>query len=137
MPSLRDADEQAKSFALEHEIAETELVFGLVGALGTEMEKVCGDLHLALEEFGYHASEVRLSHLLREVDWDEALDGDAKRDSYIAAHMNAGDRLRREWKRPDALALLAVAKIAAEREALAKAEEPVQTRAWILRQMKT
>jgi deoxycytidylate deaminase len=137
MPSSLDVDEQAKSFALEHEIAETELVFGLVGALGTEMEKVSGDLHLALEEFGYHASEIRLSHLLREVDWDEALNGDAKLDSYIAEHMNAGDRLRREWRRPDALALLAVAKIVAERESLARAEEPVQRRAWILRQMKT
>lgn len=132
-----DADKQMASFELEHEIAETELVFGLVGALGTDMERVSRELHLGLEEFDYQTREIRLSGLLREIAWDAPLDKNAKLDSYIANHMDAGDRLRSEWRRPDALALLAVAKIAAERDALLGAEEPLGRRAWILRQMKT
>lgn len=137
MPAPKDADKPAASFGLEHEIAETELIFGLVGALGTDMERVSRELHLALEEFDYQTCEIRLSSLLREVDWNAPLDENAKLDSYIATHMDAGDRLRSEWSRPDALALLAVAKIAAERDVLLEAEEPLARRAWLLRQMKT
>jgi cytidine deaminase len=140
MPSSElaaDAGEQAESYALEHRISETELVFGLVGALGTDMERVSGELHLALEDMAYQAQEIRLSSLLREIERDEPLDENAKLDSYIAAHMDAGDRLRSDWGRSDALALLAVAKIAAERDRLLEAEESLERRAWILRQLKT
>lgn len=133
----QEPNEETQSFALEHEIAETELVFGLVGALGTDIDRVSELLHLALEEMSYRTREIRLSGLLREVDWDESLDEHAKLDSYIAAHMDAGDRLRSEWDRPDALALLAAAKIATERDALLNANEPLTRRAWVLRQLKT
>jgi deoxycytidylate deaminase len=135
--SAQDPNEQTQSFALEHEIAETELVFGLVGALGTDIDRVSELLHLALEEMRYQTREIRLSGLLREVDWDESLDEHAKLDSYIAAHMDAGDRLRSDWNRPDALALLAAAKIATERDALLEANETLTRRAWVLRQLKT
>jgi deoxycytidylate deaminase len=131
------ASAEAESFALEHEIAETELVFGLVGALGTDMERVSGMLHIALEGMDYRTREIRLSSLLREVDWDVPLKEHAKLDSYLAAHMDAGDRLREEWQRPDALALLAVAKISGERDELAAAGELLRRRAWVLRQLKT
>jgi deoxycytidylate deaminase len=135
--SAQDADEQAQSFALEHEIAETELVFGLVGALGTDIGWVSEQLHLTLEEMDYRTSEIRLSGLLREVDREEPLDERAKLDSYLAAHMDAGDRLRSDWERPDALALLAAAKIVTERDALLNAGEQPTRRAWVLRQLKT
>lgn len=128
---------EVEQFALEHEMAETELVFGLVGALGTDVDRVSQELHLALEGVDYRASEVRLSGLLREIDWDAPLDETAKFDTYLSTHMDAGDRLRSEWRRPDALALLTVAKIAADRDALAAAGEPLMRRAWVLHQLKT
>jgi len=127
----------AESFALEHEVADSELVFGLVGALGTDIERISRLLHLALEAVGYSAREIRLSSLLRELQWDAPLHEHAKLDSYIAAHMDAGDRLRTEWGRADALALLAAAKIATERDGLPAAGEPLKRRAWLLRQLKT
>src|SRR5436853_1980270 len=130
-------NEAVKAYALEHQIAETELVFGLVGALGTDMERVSRDLHLGLEEMGYQAQEIRLSDLLREVEWDEPIDENAKLDSYIATRMDAGNRLRSDWGRPDALALLAAAKIAAERDVLLAGGVPLERRAWVLRQLKT
>jgi len=126
-----------EDFVLDHEIAETELVFGLVGALGTDMDRVSEELHLALDHFGYRTTEIRLSKLLREVDWEDRLEEDDKLDAYIAAHMDAGNRLRREWDRADALALLATAKIAAAREANLATGDPHKRRAWLLRQLKT
>lgn len=130
------ADEM-ETFARDHEIAETELVFGLVGALGTDIERVSELLHLALEQMAYTTREIHLSSLLREIEWDEPLNEKAKLDVYISTHMDAGDRLRREWERPDALALLASAKILAQREALAAAGESLTRCAWVLRQLKT
>lgn len=129
--------QRASLFALEHQVAEAELVFGLVGALGTDMERVGEELHLALDRAGYSTGEVRLSSLLREIDWPKPLKKDAKLDAYIAAHMDAGDSLRRAWKRPDALALLAIAQISSERSALLANESAPLRRAWILRQLKT
>lgn len=85
----------------------------------------------------YTTREIVLSSLLREIEWDEPLDEKAKLDVYISTHMDAGDRLRREWERPDALALLASAKILAQREALVAAGEPRTRCAWVLRQLKT
>jgi deoxycytidylate deaminase len=128
---------EAVAFAREHEIADTELVFGLVGALGTNIDQVSELLHLCLEDVDYHPREIRLSALLREIDWDEPLDEKAKLDVYIASHMDAGDRLRREWERPDALALLGTAKIVAEREALLNKDESARRGAWVVRQLKT
>lgn len=132
-----DDARSAEGYRLEHEIAETELVFGLVGALGTDMGRVTEQLHLALDQFGYRTSEIRLSTLLREVDWDKPLDEKAKLDAYIATHMDAGDRLRRECARADASALLATAKIVAARDDLIASDEPHTRRAWVVRQLKT
>jgi deoxycytidylate deaminase len=127
-----------KTYAIEHEIAETELIFGLVGALGTDMDRVIGEVHLALEGMGYQAQEIRLSSLLREIDQTGiTLDENAKLDSYLASHMDAGDQLRSDWQRSDALALLAIAKIASERDKLVEAHQSPSRRAWILRQLKT
>jgi deoxycytidylate deaminase len=136
-PAAAVSAEELEAFARDHEIAETELVFGLVGALGTDIERVSELLHLALEQMAYTTREIHLSSLLREIDWDESLDEKAKLDVYISTHMDAGDRLRREWERPDALALLAIAKILAQREALATTGEPLTRCAWVLRQLKT
>lgn len=124
-------------FVMDHAVAETELVFGLVGALGTDMDRVSREVHLALEGFDYQAKEIRLSSLLREVDRPNPLDESAKLDAYLATHMDAGDQLRSDWKRPDALALLAVAKVVAERGELFEADQSLSRRAWVLRQLKT
>ncbi len=130
-------DRERAEFRREHDVAETELVFGLVGALGTNIERISHLLHLRLEAMGYVAREIHLSSLLREIDWQPPLTKSQDLDSYILAHMDAGNRLRREWDRPDALALLGVAKLSTERRAHASDGEPVARQAWILRQLKT
>jgi deoxycytidylate deaminase len=130
-------DRERAEFRREHDVAETELVFGLVGALGTDIDRISHLLHLRLEAMSYVAREIHLSSLLREVDWQPPLTKSERLDSYILAHMDAGNRLRREWDRPEALALLGVAKLSTERRAQESDGELIARQAWILRQLKT
>lgn len=92
-----------------------ELVIGLVGAVGTDLDLVSTDIELALDAYGYEAQEIRLSRLLADLDWDEELPSEPL-DRHIWTHMEAGNKLRLCWERGDALALLALTEIAAIRE---------------------
>jgi len=116
----------------------TEIVFGIVGAVGTDLEMVTTELKVALNTFNYETHEVRLSALLAELDWDVELPSSFS-DTHIATHMNAGNRLRRTWGRGDAMALLALAAIAearAERNADADPHTPLDRHAYVLRSLK-
>lgn len=44
-----------------------ELFFGLVGAIGTDLQKVSNVLAQLLTEFGYNSTHIRLSALLDEI----------------------------------------------------------------------
>jgi cytidine deaminase len=93
----------------------SELVIGLVGAVGAELDLVATDIEIALNDYGYDAQEIRLSGLLADLDWDEELPTEPL-DEHIWTHMEAGNRLRLCWERGDALALLALTEISAIRE---------------------
>jgi hypothetical protein len=136
-PTVEISAEEQAAFEQEHDIAETELVFGLVGALGTNIDRIINLLHLCLEKMAYTGVEISLSSLLREIEWEQPLVKSPKLDSYILSHMNAGNLLRKEWDRADALALLGVAKLVTERQELERDGAPSQRRAWIIRQLKT
>lgn len=92
-----------------------ELVIGLVGAVGTDLDLVSADVGIALDAYGYEAQEIRLSKLLSDLDWEEDLPSQPL-DKHIWTHMEAGNKLRFCWGRGDALALLALTEIAATRE---------------------
>ncbi|MDX6636338.1 MAG: hypothetical protein QOF06_2541 [Solirubrobacterales bacterium] len=93
----------------------SELVIGLVGAVGAELDLVSTDIEIALSDYGYDAQEIRLSRLLSDLAWDEELPAEPL-DTHIWTHMEAGNRLRLCWQRSDALALLALTEISAIRE---------------------
>ena len=68
-----------------------ELVFGLVGPLGTDLSAVAQSLKDALAQVRYDSEIHRLSHLLRDLagePWNPLQDG--SRDATIEAHMTAG-----------------------------------------------
>jgi cytidine deaminase len=116
----------------------TEIVFGVVGAVGTDLEMVTTELKVALNDFNYETYEVRLSALLAELDWDAELPSQPS-DAHIATHMDAGNRLRRTWGRGDALALLALAEIAnvrAEKHEDGDPHVPIDRQAFVLRSLK-
>jgi hypothetical protein len=72
-----------------------ELVFGLVGPLGTDLSAVAQSLKDALAQVRYDSEIHRLSHLLRDLagePWNQLQDG--PRDATIEAHMTAGNKLR-------------------------------------------
>jgi deoxycytidylate deaminase len=127
---------EQNEFLLQHGVAETELVIGLVGAVGTDLPRVYEEIALQLDHFGYKTTEVGLSSLLSELDWDEPL-VEKPADQHIATHMDAGDRLRERWQRADALALLAVLKVIGLRDHLRQDGEPLERRAYVLRSLKT
>jgi cytidine deaminase len=99
----------------------SELVIGLVGAVGTDLDLVVTDIALALDDYGYSIEEIRLSGLLSGLDWDEHLQSELT-DEHIWTHMDAGNKLRYVWKRGDALALLALSEVAAIRGEKAEGE---------------
>src|SRR5947209_8174725 len=90
--------------------ASPELVFGLVGALGCDLENVGQRLSVALESIGYKSSEVRVSELIHEFDvWTKPIINGL--DEHVEQHQRAGNEVRKTIKRGDALGLAAIVKI--------------------------
>jgi cytidine deaminase len=130
------------------ETDQTELFIALVAAVGTDVGLVGDQLQAQLTEYGYTTDLLRLSDYLAE-----QADEDFRRrpfDEMLWEAMTAGDELRQNWDRSDALALHAVSDIVATREERAGAawqerddgddEEPppnLHRHAFILRSLKT
>jgi deoxycytidylate deaminase len=115
-----------------------QLVFGLAGAVGTDLNLVSKTLQASLEGVAYRTYEVGLSGLLDVLDWGShenppAID-DSTIDLHIETRMEAGDRLREALGRGDAMALLAISKIALEMRDDETVPEPRS--AYILRSLK-
>jgi deoxycytidylate deaminase len=90
-----------------------ELVFGLVGAVGTDLGQVSQALSQQLSRVGYAAHEIRVSALLHSLDRYNHLSTPTSGSEYvrIKAHMTAGSELRKLAQKGDMLALMAVAQI--------------------------
>lgn len=95
----------------------SELVFGLVGPLGTDLSSVAQVLKDGLAQVRYESEVYRLSRLMRDLSgepWSRLLDG--PRDTTIDAHMTAGNALRETLGRNDAMAMLGLLAIREFRE---------------------
>jgi deoxycytidylate deaminase len=113
-----------------------ELFFGLVGAVGTDLDKVFSVLARALAAADYQTEQVRLSEMLRAIDKYKNLPVKFV-DEYIDKHMTAGDEFRRLTERRDAVALLGVGKVRQIRESKGrKAGEPLSNWAYVFRSLK-
>lgn len=114
-----------------------ELVFGLVGAIGSDLKKVSDSLADALaREVAYTAMPIRLSHLLHEVEGIGDLSTEGDKYSYYKKHMASGTELRRKLKAADAMALLAITAIRERRDQMLASEPPIARRAFILHSLK-
>jgi deoxycytidylate deaminase len=113
-----------------------ELFFGLVGAIGTDLELIQQSLQKSLMSVGYVAVEVRLSDLMRELnsDW-YAFPARSDTDYYERA-MDGGNKLRQDMNRADAMAALAMSSIRRRRKKNEAATEKVEKRAYILTSLK-
>ncbi len=133
---------------------DSELVFGLVGAVGTELDLVTRLLTKSLSAVGYSTSRthtsssklepsetsIRLAKLLHTIPKYSKLPS-TPIDTYIEEHMTAGDDFRKVTGLDDALAVLAIIEIMAERkdaDALKRlVDRIIPKRAFVLRSLKT
>jgi deoxycytidylate deaminase len=85
-----------------------ELVIGLVGASGTDLREASKAVASGLSPYGYGTVEVRLSALMREVDGGQSLADIEFEEERIWRHMDAGDAIREQAGRNEAVAALGV-----------------------------
>ncbi len=113
-----------------------ELVFGLVGAVGCDLVFVENILKDRLAAVGYTSEPISLSERIGQSPLGSDLPKKPEEDR-LAAYMNAGNAIRKETKRGDALGLLAIARIREIREEKAgEATRPIPRCAYILRSLK-
>ncbi len=96
-----------------------ELIFGLVGPIGTDLDLVGRVLQDVLSQVEYKSEIHRLSLLMRDVPkkpWSLLRDGPF--DRMVDSHMTAGNKLCEVLERNDAVALLGIGAIADTRDAV-------------------
>ncbi len=116
--------------------SDSELVVGLVGAVGVDLDGVANTLRGEFAQFGYTALDLHLTDAFEAFDWSKPLVKEPY-DERLWSYMTAGDALRRRWKRRDAMALLAINRIAVERsESTGNEHIPAERVAYVLRSFK-
>jgi cytidine deaminase len=115
-----------------------EIVFGLVGAVGTDLDLMARCLKEALSDFSYQCVQVKLSKLMHDVaaePWKGLLDAPSY-DRYYT-HMEAGNEFRGLLGRGDAVAMLAIGAIREIRqEKNGDVNRPVDRHAYLLKSLK-
>lgn len=110
------ADEAASTEAIEARRPGAELFFGLVGAMGVDLDRVCQVLAERLHAVGYATRLVTVDGLA------DALMGDVPPQSNpverLGASLSNAAQLRRSLEKPDILARLGIAHIRVAREGL-------------------
>jgi deoxycytidylate deaminase len=90
-----------------------ELVFGLVGALGTDLHAIQQELQSALRMVGYNSSVIRLSKLMADFQASTHA-STASAETKMGELMRQGDELRRAGGL-DAMAALGISRLVSER----------------------
>ena len=113
-----------------------ELVFGLVGPIGTDMKLVSRVLGEELRKVDYKAIPIHVTDLLKDFDTDFGLEETPLEKRY-ATYIDAGNKFREQIDRKDAFALFAVAAIRNKRVTLTNDRNaPASRCAYILNQFK-
>lgn len=113
-----------------------ELVFGLVGPIGTDMMLIESVLRKELQKLEYKSVPIHVSDLFPEIPTGIELLQNPIEERYRSL-MNAGNAIREVTQRMDALSLLSVSKIRTERERLTKNRTiPAEKVAYIINQIK-
>lgn len=91
-----------------------EILIGLVGPIGTDLDGVESALNAALEEVGYESNPIRLIYELGRIEkWQDL--GSGFRDERYEKCMDAGTEFREITGMGDALAVMAIAAIRKKR----------------------
>ncbi|MGV8119354.1 MAG: hypothetical protein AB2L14_06280 [Candidatus Xenobiia bacterium LiM19] len=106
-----------QSDSTNSEKPRTELVFGIVAPIGTDLDNFTRSLSDHLVKFNYEAREIRLSNFLdklhlEKLDIELIKEPESKR---LDTYMTAGNKVRESLQRGDALALHAATEINRQR----------------------
>lgn len=113
-----------------------ELVFGLVGPLGVDLDLIADLLYVCLETVGYGSEKIVLSELLSNVEGLDAPDKNDAEYERIESRMDRGDELREKID-TDSVALLAVSSIRESRKAVMESyDKPFCNHAYIIKSIK-
>ncbi len=88
--------------------SKPELIVGLVGASGANLREAANAVKAALSPYGYETVPVRLSELMRAVKGGASLADIKAEEDRVWEHMDAGDEIRKQSGRNDAMAALGV-----------------------------
>lgn len=118
---------------------QPELVFGLIGALGADIQRVIDYLKINLQTVGYSVPDpIKLSALMHEIPgapFDSLYPTGRRAD--VEKYMDAGTELRRRLQRGDALAMYAVSALRELRKTLTTGDEGLADRtAFVLDSLK-
>lgn len=122
-----------------------ELVFGLVGAVGSDLTAVTRILTSELKRVRYKVEEIHVSSLLHQLDRYAHLGNSVFESEFerIREHMKAGTELRNRTEAAEVMALLAISAIRQRRIALQSslshqdaAKRPLERTAFVIRSLK-
>jgi cytidine deaminase len=115
---------------------QTELVIGLVGAVGIDLDQFVDELGAVLSGFDYRLHNLHLTDQLSALKWDYELTPEPY-DERVWSYMSAGNQLCERWGRRDAFGLLAINAITLERKSLSGDDKiPVDRSAYVVRSLK-
>ena len=129
---MHGSDEQKDLVPVEF----PELIFGLVGPIGVDLETVTDCLASALDDFDYEAKTIRITDLMREFKLGKELDAPGYIDSF-KQRIEYANEVRRKTKCADALAIMAISALRAHRQEVnGSPNEACEKTAYIIRQFK-
>ena len=117
-------------------IEEIELVIGLVGPTGTDLDIIIKELSVQLKNMGYETIDISLSKLILEMSQtgEQKLSCEYERVKFL---MNEGTKLREQNKLGDFVARLAIAEIRRQRKKITgESGMPAKKKAYILKSFK-
>src|ERR1700721_2553241 len=136
--AIKSSATMAKIKTVDTALKFPELVFGLVGAIGTDTEKIQSELADALSQVNYETISIHLIDGVRQIKnkkW--ASIKNEPPDKRFHSHMNAGNAFRELVGREDALAMLGAASVVKERFLRTKHSSTPRARtAYVLRSLK-
>jgi deoxycytidylate deaminase len=136
---MSEASPDSEVLKSAQEYKGPELFFGLVGAVGTDLQHVQSVLFRELQTVVYLPHEIRLSSLLKECAKYAHLENVDNQPEHIRirAYMDAGDDFRGTSKRGDAVALLAMGRVREIREEMTgDPAKPVPGQAYVFNSLK-
>jgi deoxycytidylate deaminase len=115
-----------------------EIVLGLIGAVGTDLDVIARCLSEALTSVNYDCATIQLSELMHEIPLDRWKNlSEAPAYERYMEHMDAGNAFREFLERGDALAMLAIGAIReARQEKNGNPDTLIERRAYILKSLK-